>query len=70
MPGTQKGDPRKGTQRIFEAVTQAEGGKDMAGLLRLPLGDDSYQMAMAQFKKMQDNFEKLKDVAHSVAFDE
>ena len=70
MPGTQKGDPRKGAQRIFDAVTHAGRGNDMAGLLRLPLGDDSYEMAMAQFKKMQDNFERLKDVAQNVAFDE
>ena len=67
--GKQAGDPEKAAQAIVDAVTGAGQGKDVEGLLRLPLGKDAVQRANTKIQGFSENVEKVKHISESVVFD-
>lgn len=65
MDGAQIGDPVKAAQRIFEVVNGVGMGEDKKDILRLLLGPDCFTRAAESVKTRQENFEAVKEIAHS-----
>ena len=68
--GKQPGDPEKAAQAIVEAATGVGRGKDVEGVLRLPLGKDAVQRAYAKIRDLEGNVEKVKHISEWPVFDE
>ena len=68
--GKQPGDPDKAADAIVEAVTGNGRGKDVQGLIRLPLGKDAVARANAKFANFKENVDKVKHISESVLFPE
>ena len=68
--GKQAGDPAKAGQAIVEVVTGAGRGKEVEGVLRLPLGKDAVERAYTKINSFGANVEKVKHISEWAVFDE
>ena len=68
--GKQPGDPAKAGKIIVDVVTGRGSGKDVDGLLRLPLGKDAVQRAYAKIDGFRANVEKVRHTSESAVFDD
>lgn len=69
MSGQQSGDPAKAAARIVEVVS----GQGLAGhlkgqVLRLPLGEDCVERFEVKIKTMEQDLEKVREIAKSTNF--
>lgn len=64
--GRQPGDPAKAARVIHDAVSSNDAG--LARVLRLPLGVDGWEAAMAHMDQVRGDFETCKDVAYSTNY--
>ena len=75
LSGKQPGDPVEGAKRIVEIVSGSGLAKNLANkgfgpVLRVPLGSDSFNAAMAGLKSMGEGFQDLERIASSTDFAE
>ncbi|PYH76236.1 short chain oxidoreductase/dehydrogenase [Aspergillus uvarum CBS 121591] len=63
-------DPGKAAQRIVEVVDGTGLGRGKDGLLRVPLGEDCYRRFQAKVETLQQNLEQMREIAHSIGFEE
>ncbi|PYI13835.1 putative short chain oxidoreductase/dehydrogenase [Aspergillus japonicus CBS 114.51] len=63
-------DPGKAAQRIVEVVDGTGLGRGKDGLLRVPLGEDCYRRFQAKVEALQQNLEQMREIAHSIGFEE
>ncbi|RAK73585.1 SDR family oxidoreductase [Aspergillus fijiensis CBS 313.89] len=63
-------DPVKAAQRIVEVVDGTGLGAGKDGLLRVPLGEDCYRRFQAKIEGLQQNLEQMREIAHSIGFEE
>ncbi|PYI24884.1 putative short chain oxidoreductase/dehydrogenase [Aspergillus indologenus CBS 114.80] len=63
-------DPGKAAQRIVEVVDGTGLGRGKDGLLRVPLGEDCYRRLQAKVEALQQNLEQMREIAHSIGFEE
>lgn len=65
LAGKQRGDPKKGAQRIFEVVTGTGMGEGLTQHLRLPLGHDCLDRAREQLDKVGKNLDAMEKITKS-----
>ena len=66
--GKQPGDPEKAAQAIVDAVTGEGLGKDVQGLIRLPLGIDAIERWRATLKSLTENVDKTEAIARNAVY--
>ena len=63
------GDPVKLGDRVVEIVDGVGMGEGLGGVLRIPMGSDAAQTLEGKIRKMQEEFEKTRDLALSCSYD-
>lgn len=66
--GKQPGDPDKAAQAIIDVVTGQGQGKDVQGLMRLPLGNDAVDKWRATLKDLTKNVDETEGIARSAVY--
>ncbi len=63
------GDPEKLGDRVVEIVDGVGMGEGLGDVLRIPMGNDAAQTVEGKIKKMQEEFDKTRDLALSCSYE-